>query len=95
MVELFIELIADILFEASYETALSKKAPRWLHIMLLIFILLFFVGILCIFLILGIGLIKKNESIQGILSIVFGFIFSGLLLRGLLKDLKERRSKIN
>ena len=95
MLEFVFEIIADFLFGTSYETVLNKKGPRWLRAVLLMFILLFFTGILMVFVILGISFIKQQEILMGTLFILFGFIFSGLLLRGLTKDMKERRLSRN
>src|SRR5690554_4192531 len=91
MVSFVFEIIADFIFEVSYDSVLNKKGPRWLRAILIIFILALFMGILAVFLFLGISFIKKEETFMGAMLILVGIILSGLFIRRIKKDIKERQ----
>lgn len=91
MLEFVFEIIADFIFEVSYDSVLNKKGPRWLRAILIIFIFSLFMGILAVFLFLGISFIKKEETFMGGMLILVGMILSGLFIRRIKKDIKERQ----
>ncbi len=70
MLEDFVELIFEIIFEGVFDAATSKKAPAWLRVLLIIIIAAVCGGLFLLFFIIGMKT-QDNEQIFMAFLILF------------------------
>ncbi len=68
--DIIIELILELIFETSVEASKSNKVPKPIRIFLISLILFFFIGVVALFYLVGILVIKEN-LIGGIIMLAF------------------------
>lgn len=82
--EFIFELILELLFEGSMELSTNKKTPKWLRIILAIFIILFMLTITIGLIVIGLLFIKSEPLVS-----VFIIIVGSILLIGAIIKLKK------
>ncbi len=88
--DLLFEFIIDLVIEGSIEASKSKRIPKPIRYILLIFLILFFS--LIIFIIEFIGLSTLNENkIGGIIIMIFGLLFLILCIYRFKKTYLEKK----
>lgn len=93
-VEFILEFIAELFFEASYETVKGRVGPRWLRYILITIIVIFMLVVIGFFVLLGVKLIQEEKDAIGWLSIGFGMIFGGLFLKSFLRDIRNNKTEL-
>lgn len=87
--DMLIELVVDLLFDAGLEVTKNKKISKWIRYPLIVLILLFFIMIIIGIAYLGIFLIESKEIKQiciGVFLITLSLIFLGVLLKNILEE---------
>lgn len=72
--DLLIEAILDLVLESSIGASKSKKVPKFIRIILICLITLFFASVIGLLLFMGIVILKDN-LIGGIVIILFALLF--------------------
>lgn len=88
------ELIIDLILDVSIEASRSRKVPRFIRYLLILFISLFFIAIIGLIFFMGISILKDN-ALGGIIVILFGVF---LLIMGVIRFRKTyfyRKGMIN
>ncbi len=92
--EFILEFIAELFFEASYETVKGRVGPKWLRYILITIIVIFMLVVIGFFVLLGVKLIQEEKGAIGWLSIGFGMIFGGLFLKSFLRDIRNNKTEL-
>lgn len=69
--EFLIEFVIDLILEGSIEASKSKKTPKVIRYILLLFIIAFFLGVIGIALFVGLKIAEKN-FLAGIFILLIG-----------------------
>lgn len=72
--EFIIEFLIELILEGSFELSKTKKTPKWLRYPLIIFVILFFIGIISIILLTGYLALSEN-ILLGTIIITIGLLF--------------------
>lgn len=72
--EFIIEFLIELILEGSFELSKTKKTPKWLRYPLIIFVILFFIGIISIILLTGYLALSEN-ILLGTIIIIIGLLF--------------------
>lgn len=87
--EFLIELVLDLFLEGSIEASKSKKTPKVIRWLLLLFIVVFFLGVIGIMLFVGLSIIEEN-ILAGIFILLIGIF---MLIASILKFKKVYLTK--
>lgn len=69
------ELILDLVAEGTVMASKSPRLPKPVRYFLIGLICVFYIGVFAIFELLGILLLRDNETIAGSIVIIFGIVF--------------------
>lgn len=58
--ELIFEILLELILEGSIETSQNKKVSKWIRYPLIFIICLFFLGVFCLLMFIGIISLKQN-----------------------------------
>ena len=87
--DILIELVLDLLLEGSIEASKCKKTPKVIRWLLLLFIVVFFLGVIGIMLFVGLRMIEEN-ILAGIFILLIGIF---MLIASIIKFKKVYLSK--
>lgn len=91
--ELFIELLLELLFEGASELSNNKKVPKWLRYTILSVLLLILSAIVMGLIVISVMLILNGELWAGLIIIAVGILLFGLLIYKVMQVHKEIKKK--
>lgn len=90
--DMLIELVVDLLFDAGLEVTKNKKISKWIRYPLIVLIALFIIGVIGCLMCVGIVVILSKEKFQMLLGTLI-LLLSIVLLICIIKNIKKEKSK--
>lgn len=90
--DMLIELVVDLLFDAGLEVTKNKKISKWIRYPLIVLIALFIIGVIGCLMCVGIVMILSKEKFQMLLGTLI-LLLSIVLLMCIIKNIKKEKSK--
>lgn len=90
--DMLIELVVDLLFDAGLEVTKNKKISKWIRYPLIVLIALFIIGVIGCLMCVGIVMILSKEKFQMLLGTLI-LLLSIVLLICIIKTIKKEKSK--
>lgn len=87
--EILIEFVMELILGGGFEVAQDKDIPRWIKIIVLTVLSLFYLGFIILFIIMSVR--SKQLILRGI-TIILGVVFVSLFIRLWYKGLKSSRN---
>ncbi len=90
--DMLIELVVDLLFDAGLEVTKNKKISKWIRYPLIVLIVLFIIGVIGCLMCVGIVMILSKEKFQMLLG-AFILLVAIVLLICTIKNIKKEKNK--
>ena len=79
--DILIELVLDLLLEGSIEASKCKKTPKVIRWLLLLFIAVFFLGVICLMFFVGLIIIKDNILVGIFILLISAFMLIASIIK--------------